>query len=268
MPEGDRPSPSEKASKLQPGTKKKGNDGAIWIVKMASNGTHRWIRLSHKQPAHRIKIIDNGSITSVVEFENKNLNGHGKAIVSRRKSLKETGLEKEAFLDMDTWKLFKDRDQDSVWLKPWRTIRYKKAFIGYDPVSKSSGGSAVLLETAKGRYVCVSEAIWEFETIDKENIDSFTAPMGKNMVPYPYASTNEHVYLTIPKPIAVRQELLERLRDACTLASGNKRECNDPYMLFWWTDDNGKAMSKTSPQMIKKRTVELKRTTLLCPRYI
>lgn len=39
-----RSSPSQSATSFKVGTKSKGNDGNIWIVKKISNGTHRWVK--------------------------------------------------------------------------------------------------------------------------------------------------------------------------------------------------------------------------------
>lgn len=41
-----RKGPSESATKYKVGTKKKGNDGNIWIIKKTSNGTHRWNKIN------------------------------------------------------------------------------------------------------------------------------------------------------------------------------------------------------------------------------
>ena len=38
----DRPSPSESATKFKVGTKKKGNDGNMWIIVENKNGVRRW----------------------------------------------------------------------------------------------------------------------------------------------------------------------------------------------------------------------------------
>ena len=38
----ERPSPSESATKFKVGTKKKGNDGNMWIIVENKNGVKRW----------------------------------------------------------------------------------------------------------------------------------------------------------------------------------------------------------------------------------
>lgn len=42
---GDRPSPSQSATKYKIGTNKKGNDNNMWIIAVNKNGTHRWKKL-------------------------------------------------------------------------------------------------------------------------------------------------------------------------------------------------------------------------------
>ena len=41
----NRPSPSQSATLFKVGTKKKGNDGNMWIVKKNKNGVNRWSKL-------------------------------------------------------------------------------------------------------------------------------------------------------------------------------------------------------------------------------
>ena len=42
----DRPSPSESATKFKVGTKKKGNDGNMWIIVENKNGVKRWSKIN------------------------------------------------------------------------------------------------------------------------------------------------------------------------------------------------------------------------------
>jgi hypothetical protein len=39
-----RPSPGVSATLFAPGAVRRGNDGALWTVRRAVNGTHRWVR--------------------------------------------------------------------------------------------------------------------------------------------------------------------------------------------------------------------------------
>ena len=41
----NRPSPSQSATLFKIGTKKKGNDGNIWIIKKNKNGINRWSKV-------------------------------------------------------------------------------------------------------------------------------------------------------------------------------------------------------------------------------
>ena len=43
----ERPSPSESATKFKVGSKKKGNDGNMWIVVENKNGVKRWSKVKN-----------------------------------------------------------------------------------------------------------------------------------------------------------------------------------------------------------------------------
>jgi hypothetical protein len=40
-----RPSPALSATRFVAGTKKRGNDGNMWVIKIASNGIRRWVKM-------------------------------------------------------------------------------------------------------------------------------------------------------------------------------------------------------------------------------
>ena len=42
----DRPSPTQSSTSYKVGTKKKGNDGNMWIIVKTKSGTHRWSKLT------------------------------------------------------------------------------------------------------------------------------------------------------------------------------------------------------------------------------
>ena len=55
----DRPSPSESATKYEVGTKKRGNDGNMWIIIETANGVKRWKKLNKvekKSPKPSVKL--------------------------------------------------------------------------------------------------------------------------------------------------------------------------------------------------------------------
>jgi hypothetical protein len=41
---GGRPSPGESATLFSEGTRRRGNDGNIWIIRVSKSGVHRWVR--------------------------------------------------------------------------------------------------------------------------------------------------------------------------------------------------------------------------------
>jgi hypothetical protein len=42
---GDRPSPGESATLFSEGTRRRGNDGNMWIIRVSKSGVHRWVRV-------------------------------------------------------------------------------------------------------------------------------------------------------------------------------------------------------------------------------
>jgi hypothetical protein len=79
-----------------------------------------------------------------------------------------------------------------------RTIRFTRIFVGknskkYGTYSQPFTGSAILLEDKKNKYVYIGEKMFSFTTV--EPIKQFYATMGNNFVVYPFALTENYVYL-------------------------------------------------------------------------
>lgn len=51
-----RPSPSASATEFKEGTVKKGNDGNMWIISLASNGTKRWKKYNGEKPKEELSL--------------------------------------------------------------------------------------------------------------------------------------------------------------------------------------------------------------------
>jgi len=70
-----RKGPSDSATKFSIGTKKKGNDGHLWIIIATLSGTHRWKKFGETTKKHKITVktaITNKNSTDVsVEFLNQ-----------------------------------------------------------------------------------------------------------------------------------------------------------------------------------------------------
>lgn len=208
----DRKGPSESATLFPKGTKKKGNDGNMWVITVTKKGVHRWskykskntpIKLSPERMARfigspdSIKIIDenklsikgkkylihdNGSRPFLV-----NINGKDVSIFKLPKSVGE---------DKDTTK----SDYTEL-VKEYKGV--KKVFIGKSPkiemtifsggYGKNFDGNSILVEITDKRYCLISDRIVEFST--KDNITKFVSPVGNNDVPYPLAYGSQNVYV-------------------------------------------------------------------------
>ncbi len=86
-------------------------------------------------------------------------------------------------------------------------ITAKQIFIGkkskaggYDglPPSKAVGNS-ILLKLSTGKYMFIGHEIFEFQTVDREDIQEYYSDIGNSDVPYPYAIGKGHVYIMLDK---------------------------------------------------------------------
>jgi hypothetical protein len=197
-----RPSPSESATSFGVGTKRKGNDGRMYVVTATKANVLRWTPVKSKTPAdrtgyveRRVYIVDNGTINMVVEL----LQGNVARVLRRRQ-----GLTYDLFDDLD----MHDTSRHHEWLEKWRDFKYTRAFVGLDPSEQKTpsflgklfnrkswwhGGSSVLLQIDAKRYVCVCEKIFEFRPLD--DIVGFVSFMGNNAVPYPYVVGSKYTYM-------------------------------------------------------------------------
>lgn len=226
--------------------------------------------------AHRIRIIDHGNLAFIVELDHKDLSVPGTASIFHRKKTDSNAAG-------DVWQWSKSRAKNHMWLEKWRDMRYKRVFIGYAPEERLPkkrskhgllrsffgskevpapwyGGNAVLLEIERGRYVVIESHVFEFQTIDHEPITEFTSLMGEDMIPYPYAMGTMHTYLLMMgSAVAVSNIKLLNLKTVCE--QQYEQPCTDPYILYWWTADDGSHLDRVSErkrqQIIRERRVEL-----------
>ena len=180
----DRKSPSESATLFPKGTKKKGNDGNMWIITVTKKGVHRWSKYNDKVSVKGKKYLihDNGSRPFLV-----NINGKDVSIFKLPKGVEE---------DRDT-----SKSEYTELVKVYRGV--KKVFIGKSPkiemtifsagYGKDFDGNSILVEISDKRYCLISDRIVEFST--KDNITKFVSPVGNNDVPYPLAYGSQNVYV-------------------------------------------------------------------------
>ena len=208
----DRKSPSESATLFPKGTKKKGNDGNMWVITVTKKGVHRWskykskntpIKLSPERMARfigspdSIKIIDENKLSvkgkKYLIHDNGgrpflvNINGKDVSIFKLPKGVEE---------DRDT-----SKSDYTELVKEYKGV--KKIFIGKSPkiemtifsagYGKDFDGNSILVEISDKRYCLISDRIVEFTT--KDNIVKFVSPVGNNDVPYPLAYGSQYVYV-------------------------------------------------------------------------
>lgn len=182
----DRKGPSESATLFPKGTKKKGNDGNMWIITVTKKGIHRWSKDNDKGKMTKGKkylIHDNGGRPFLVIISAKNV-----SIFKLPKGVEE---------DRDT-----SKSDYTELVKEYKGV--KKVFIGksvkpkddtayYAAWGKEFDGNTILIEIQDKRYCLVAERIVEFST--KDSIEKFESPVGNNDVPYPLAYGTQYVYV-------------------------------------------------------------------------
>ena len=186
---GDEPSPKglgycAHAEKL--GTKKKGLDKNIWIVKHNVNNIKQWIKvklnkeiLTEKKIGTKYLIHDNGSRPFEVVINKLNVS-----------------IYKKTKLDSD--------DYDKL-IKKYKVI---KVFIGKDSAhnNKIFNGNTILLHLGGQKYICVSNSIFEFELTPDDNIVKYFSMVGNSDVPYPVLLGEINFYSMVNKQYCSREE--------------------------------------------------------------
>jgi hypothetical protein len=87
------------------------------------------------------------------------------------------------------------------------SVKYNKIFIGdnerndsYWELKKGEGrGNSILLQIEKNKYLYIGDGIYEFSTINNDIIQKYFSPVGKSVIPYPYAIGNKYIYFMIEK---------------------------------------------------------------------
>lgn len=274
-----RPSPSTSATLFSVGTKKRGNDGAMWVVTVSRNDVKRWVRVQtgkktkeKEQAQKRVLIVDNGDTPFVVYLSS--LDGPGVAIVMVVDEEKYERLVEEPDK--------RNNRDDAKWLKPWRTFKYERALVGYDPEehkkpkkslfslfsSMSSkpwwyGGNTVLLDIGRSTYVHISQQITQFKTLGGERIEAYVSVMGNSSVPYPHAlgPQNTYVLMGAQKSAVIPNAFMDKLREGCRRT---QNKCEDVFRLFAWVDDDGSIMSTKRMNVVDKERLERYGMRRLC----
>lgn len=82
---------------------------------------------------------------------------------------------------------------------------YTSAFLGIDIHRPYNGINSSVLEIGPNKYVFIGDKLYEFDT--PEPIIDYSSPIGNNDVPYPFALSENYIYLMVEK-IFFKKELM------------------------------------------------------------
>ena len=105
---------------------------------------------------------------------------------------------------------------------PILTSKYNKVFIGKDKNIKNSIGNSILFEIKKNTYIQVGRSVQLIET--PEPIIKYVSNIGNSDVVYPYAYTNNYVYLFLDSYATYKNNIVG----------------TDPYMHYYQYLKNNK----------------------------
>lgn len=191
-----RKSPSKSATIFPVGTIKKGNDGNKWKVVETKNGTKRWqIVKSGSNKYKKFYILDNRNKPFIVNILIDEIQIYALNYNKLKNAHKLDNIMNET--NHDLYDLFMNIKE------------YEKVFIGKSQLndmteysgaygSKYNGNSILIKLSSSSRlhnYMAIGYKIYTFST--SEEIIQYHSPVGNNLVPYPYAISNNYVYLLI-----------------------------------------------------------------------
>jgi len=166
-----RQSPKESATKFPVGTKKKGIDGNMYIVKQFSN-SQRWIKLQ-TQPKGKIYYTHwNGSLPFKVIITKNEV-----YVYKRNNS--------------DEYNFYKKYKPDKVYIG--------KSKLGDHPPNKSKlfDGNTILLQFGKRKFISIIQDIVEFSLPINDSPVKYYSLVGNSDVPYPVLEGKNNIYLLL-----------------------------------------------------------------------
>lgn len=194
---GDEPSPKGLgycAHAENVGTKMKGKDGNMWIIKETSKKIKRWVKLSSEKKGKKYYILHNGSLPFEVIINNKNE-------VSIYKRVKYDGRKHGSYDDYDKV------PYDILVTK----VKPKKIFIGKDksigvnyPYGKYAIGNSILLELGNNKYICISPSIFEFSLEEGDTFEKFSSLIVGSDNPDPILLGKKNFYSLVDLTYASR----------------------------------------------------------------
>lgn len=209
------------------GTKKRGLDGNIWIIKSTKSGSKRWVKLNkekqgngkkekkeeeknnifiiklkrekknttkyktyytHNNGGRPYKVVIEGKIVYIYKSENNNYNTLVKIYLTEKIFIgKSTGL--------NSW-----TDQKNYIFD--HTIYESKLF----------DGNSVLLKLVDDKYVFIGHEIYEFKLKNDDIVQEYYSAVGNNDVPYPVILGQKNIYYMLDKKYVERKYFPENMQ--------------------------------------------------------
>jgi len=199
-----RKGPEESATLFSVGTKKKGNDGNMWVIVKNKNGVKRWQKKTNKSRKSYTK-----KSRKPTRKSRKSTKKSSKLLTGEKYLIFDNGgrpykvVIKGKGLDIFTYDdSIEDINYDNypILIKSYRNL--KKIFVpkGIDDRGNpwSDGrGNTILAQISGNRYLFIGPWIYEFET--KGKILEYHSQVGNSGVPYPLAIGENNVYFLIGK---------------------------------------------------------------------
>ena len=216
-----RKSPKESATRFKVGTKKRGLDGNMWIIKTVSNGTKRWVK-AVKSKGKTYYTHMNGARPFKVVIDKLNVKVY------------------EAVYGPSP-------DWESSYDKLTKSYTVKKVRVGRNVDDPRFGrGNSIILHWKKDTYVFICGSLIEFKVPKGEVIQHFVSPIGRNDVPYPTAKSQNYAYFLSDMAAVPLYEMSPHT------------DWNDAYGHFFghskddWYDDNWKGFMKKNTKLKHK----------------
>ncbi len=184
---GDEPSPKGLgycAHCEKVGTKMKGKDGNIWIIKEVKDGSKRWIKSGLEKKGKKYYILHNGSLPFEVIINNNN----------------EVSVYKRENYDGRKYKTYEDYGKSpyDIFIAKFKP---KKIYIGKDKsvgkdylYGKFAIGNSILLDMGKNKYICISPAIFEFSLEEGDTFEKFSSIITGSDNPDPIILGKDNFY--------------------------------------------------------------------------
>ena len=174
------------------GTKMKGKDGNMWIIKSIGTNMKRWVKISQKseqvqgkEKGKKYYIHDNGGRPFEVIINSK----------------------KEVFVYKRSQKDVENNDYEAYDKLPYDLfiVKFKPKKIHIGKYNGAFGlGNSILLDMGQNKYVCITESIFEFSLEANDEFVKYFSFIGNSDVPYPILLGKNNFYSMIDMTYASR----------------------------------------------------------------